>query len=119
MAPLIDVSLVLVVILLVAMPLAFQSSIAVRNAMASGRKAEERTRTERVEIALVSEDSVLVNRTLVAREALPDVLPPIVEASATRQVIVRCVDTVSHGAFVNVLDEAKASGAAGIALMGK
>lgn len=119
MAPLIDVSLVLVVILLVAMPLAFQSSIAVRNAMASGRKAEARTRWERVEIALVSEDSVLVNRTLVAREALPEVLPAVLATSATRQVIVRCADTVSHGAFVNVLDEAKANGAISIALMGK
>jgi len=37
MTPLIDVSLVLVVILMVAMPMILQSGIAVRNAAAGGR----------------------------------------------------------------------------------
>jgi biopolymer transport protein ExbD len=119
MTPLIDVSLVLVVILMVALPMAFQSSIAVRNAAASGRKAEESTRLERVEISIVSEDSISVNKIMVGPEALGETLRPIIWRSATRQVVVRCADGVSHGLFVAVLDEAKASGAAQIALTEK
>jgi biopolymer transport protein ExbD len=37
--------------------------------------------------------------------------------SATRRVLVRCDDAAPHGAFVAVLDDAKAAGAAGIAVV--
>jgi len=62
MTPLIDVSLVLVVILMVTTPMAFQSGIQIRNAAKAGRAAE-RARAERIEITVVSPDSVIVNRT--------------------------------------------------------
>jgi hypothetical protein len=42
----------------------------------------------------------------------------MIKASTTRQVVVSCEDGVSHGAFVNVLDEAKICGAAQIAVVG-
>ena len=45
MTPLIDVSLVLVVILMVATPMAFQSGIAVQSANRSGRRAPEHATT--------------------------------------------------------------------------
>ena len=59
MTPLIDVSLVLVVILMVAMPMAFQSSIAIRSAAASGRTAPAAVRSERIELTLLDEEHVL------------------------------------------------------------
>jgi biopolymer transport protein ExbD len=117
MTPLIDVSLVLVVILMVATPMAFQSSIAVQRAAQAARAAAEQARTERIEIDVVSEFEVLVNRQRVPRQALGAVLRPMLEASATRQVVVRCDDAVTHGSFVGVLDEAKACGAAQIAVV--
>ena len=117
MTPLIDVSLVLVVILMVATPMAFQSSIAVSRAAASGRKALP-ARTEWVEVSIQSGDSVLVNEQEVPRTALGSVLAARLAESPTRRVLVRCADTVPHAAFVAVLDEAKASGAAGIAVVG-
>jgi biopolymer transport protein ExbD len=119
MTPLIDVSLVLVVILMVAMPMVFQSSIAVRGATAAGREAEVPARTERVEIAIVSEDSVRVNKTLVGRDQLDMTLAPLLHASATGMVVVQCGDGISHGTFVNVLDHAKASGATEIAVLSR
>lgn len=119
MTPLIDVSLVLVVILMVAMPMAFQSSITVRSAAASAQAAPQPVRIERVELSLLSEDSLLVNRVGVRRESLPEVLGPVLAASATRQVVVRCAAGVSHGAFVSVIDEAKACGAGQIAVLGE
>ena len=118
MVPLIDVSLVLVVILLVATPMALQSGIAVSRAAASGKKAQP-VHTERVEISILGADSILVNRALVGRPALGATLRPLLESSATRQVVVRCADQVPHGDFVAVLDEAKAQGAAAIAVVGR
>lgn len=116
MTPLIDVSLVLVVILMVATPMALQSSIAVSRSASSGRQAVP-ARTERIEISILGGDSVLVNRSFVPRAALGVTLGKWIDASATRQVVVRCADGVSHGVFVSVIDEAKARGAGSIAVV--
>jgi biopolymer transport protein TolR len=118
MTPLIDVSLVLVVILMVATPMAFQSSIGVQKAAQAGKAAALAAKAERVEITIVTADSVTVNRTLVPRKDMKLLLRPLIQLSATKTVIIRCADTVSHGAFVGVLDEAKQCGAAQIAVVG-
>ena len=117
MTPLIDVSLVLVVILMVATPLALQSSIGVSRAAAHGAKAQPE-RTEWVEVTILSGDRVRVNKEEVARGALSSVLAARLGESATRRVLVRCDDSVPHGAFVAVLDDAKEAGASGIAVVG-
>jgi len=118
MVPLIDVSLVLVVILLVATPMALQSGIAVSRGAASGRHAQP-VRVERVEVVILAADSIVVNRAIVPRPALGARLRTLLEASATREVVVRCADRVPHGDFVAVLDEAKAQGASSIAVVGR
>jgi len=117
MTPLIDVSLVLVVILMVATPLALQSSIGVSRAAANGAKARPE-RTEWVEVTILSADRVRVNKEEVPRGALGSVLSARLGESATRRVLVRCDATVPHGAFVSVLDDAKEAGASGIAVVG-
>lgn len=119
MTPLIDVSLTLVVILLLLTPLAFESSIAVRKALASARASAREEKEERIELNVVSEDSVLINRRLVARAELGSALAPLLENKVQRRVVVECGDAVSHGAFVNVLDQAKLCGAAEIAVLGR
>jgi biopolymer transport protein TolR len=118
MTPLIDVSLVLVVILMVATPLAFQSSIAVHRATQAGKRAAIIADTERIEITILAPDAIVVNRTEVPRSSLTTVLQPLLAESGTKTVVVRCEGDVSHGAFVGVIDEAKACGAAQIAVMG-
>ena len=118
MVPLIDVSLVLVVILLVTTPMALQSGIAVSRAASSGQKAVP-AHTERIEVSILGADSILVNKHLVPRAGLAFRLRTLLQASATRQVVVRCADQVAHGDFVDVLDEAKAQGAAAIAVVGR
>ena len=119
MTPLIDVSLVLVVILLLATPLAFESSIAVRRTDQSGRTAEKPKDVKRVELSVLSEEKVRVNKTIVSREDFPGALQDVLRGEADAQVVVRCADQVSHGTFVSVLDEAKSSGAAQIAVVGR
>ena len=119
MTPLIDVSLVLVVILMVATPLAFQSSIALNTASASGRSAKHVDRSERIELELLADGRVRVNKDVVAGDALAGTLAPLIASSATKIVVVRCEDGVSHGAFVTVVDEAKSLGAGQVAVVGR
>ena len=118
MTPLIDVSLVLVVILMVATPMAFQSSIGVQRAAQAGKTAMTAVKAERVEITILSADSVFVNKTVVPRASLSLLLKPLIQLSPSKTVIVRCSDQVPHGAFVSILDEAKQCGAANIAVVG-
>lgn len=119
LTPLIDVSLVLVVMLLLATPLAFESSISVRKARKSAKAAEQKKIEERIELNVISEDSVRVNRKLVDRRKLGVTLRPMLEQSSNRVVVVECDAAVSHGAFVNVLDQAKVCGATEIAVSGR
>jgi biopolymer transport protein ExbD len=117
MTPLIDVSLVLVVILMVATPLVFQSGIAVNAAASSGRAAAA-VREARVELTVLADGTVRVNRFVVPRAALEQTLQPLITESPTRLVVVRCEDNVVHGDFVSVIDEAKRLGALQIAVVG-
>jgi biopolymer transport protein ExbD len=118
MTPLIDVSLVLVVILLLATPLAFESAIGLQRTTTSGRKASDPTKQDRVEIRIFSADHLRVNREDIELGDLASTLRPLLEASTTHQVVVDCDESVPHGTFVEVLDEAKLCGAAQIAFMG-
>jgi biopolymer transport protein ExbD len=119
MTPLIDVSLVLVVMLLLLTPLAFESSIAVRKAAASAKQSAKKEREERVEVKIISEDEVMVNRKTVLRKELSLTLRPLLANKVQRRVVIDCSDNVSHGAFVNVLDQAKLCGAGDIAVLGR
>ena len=117
MTPLIDVALVLVVMLMVATPLAFESRIDVRNTSRTGRQAEVEKKTERIEVTVLSGDSVMINRNTVPRSQLMGVLGPLLRDSVDRGVVVACEPGVMHGAFVDVLDQAKLCGATEIAVV--
>ena len=117
MTPLIDVSLVLVVILMVATPLAFQSSLALNSASASGKRAAKNAHTERIELSVHANGTVGVNRMIVPRDALGAALRPLLANGVSPTVVLGCDDSVSHGAFVGVIDEAKSLGATRIAIV--
>jgi biopolymer transport protein ExbD len=119
MTPLIDVSLVLVVMLLLLTPLALESSIAVRKAAASAKRSEKREKEERVELKIISDDEVMINRKIVPRAELGSTLRPLLADKVQRRVVVDCEDNVSHGVFVDVLDQAKLCGAGDIAVLGR
>lgn len=119
MTPLIDVSLVLVVMLILATPLAFESRIDVSSAAKTGQQAKEEKPSERIEIIIESDDKVTVNQTPVNRAALQSALQPLLASSVDHGVFVGCGPKVSHGAFVDVLDQAKQSGATDIAVFDK
>ena len=119
MTPLIDVSLVLVVILMVATPLALQSSISLQRAgsEAATETVESKPDT-RIEVALEAEDRILVNGTEVPRAQLRPTVRALVAENPKAPVLVTCAGTVTHGTFVYALDEAKQAGAAQVAVVG-
>jgi biopolymer transport protein ExbD len=119
MTPLIDVSLVLVVILLVATPMALQSSILLQKSGASTSAATPPPELQRVMVSIESEDEVVLNGETIARRDLRARLRPLVAASTAGPVVVLCSPEVKHGTFVEVLDEAKQSGAKEIAVVGR
>jgi len=119
MTPLIDVALVLVVMLLLTTPLAFESSIMVRKSEQTAAKAEQQDDDNRIELRVMSADTVRVNRVVVARRDLVDTLKPLMDAEASPVVVIGCEDGVSHGTFVDVLDRAKVAGAMEIAVTSK
>ena len=118
MTPLIDVSLVLVVILMVATPMTLQSGISVQGAARSGRAAAMVKKLERIEVSVRNDGYVDVNHQTVLRDSLDAVLRPLLADSPTGMVVVQCGDQVSHGSFVTVLDLARQAGAAHIAVVG-
>jgi biopolymer transport protein ExbD len=118
MTPLIDVSLVLVVMLMLTSPLAFEQSISVRQAESSARDAKVSEPVERVEVTILSDAEVRVNRDRLPREELSGALERLLGLDVPPQVVVSCGDEVSHGTFVEVLDLAKFHGATDIAVVG-
>jgi biopolymer transport protein ExbD len=118
MTPLIDVSLVLVVILLVATPMALQSSITLQRSGGNTQAALPPV-AERIIVEVESETQVTVNGQAVEPKDLRRTLHPLLASAAPGPVIVRCAPDVTHGTFVYVLDEAKQSGAAEIAVVGR
>jgi biopolymer transport protein TolR len=119
LTPLIDVSLVLVVILLVATPLAFQSSFLVNSATESARSAARKADEDRIEMIVHADGDVTVNRQRVHASLLSPALEDALRGSASRMVIVRCEDAVPHGFFVQAIDEARRHGAGRIAVVGR
>jgi biopolymer transport protein ExbD len=116
MTPLIDVALVLVVMLLLATPLAFESSIGVRNETTTAQKAQAQDQIDRIEVVVVNNDFVRVNEIDVSRHMLSETLKPMLASSIDRTVMIGCEKGVTHGTFVDVLDQAKIAGAVGIAV---
>lgn len=114
--PLIDVSLVLVVILMLLTPLASESNIAVHRTHAADPAETPPEPAEPVLITIPDEADVILNRARIARAELSAALEPLLVGLEPPPVIVSCDDGVSHGAFVNVLDQAKLCGAKEIAV---
>jgi biopolymer transport protein ExbD len=119
MTPLIDVSLVLVVILLLLTPLALESGIWLNDKSADAATETALTTLPLLDVRLISEQAVEVAGQTLAREALLGVLGPLMADRKYRGVSIDCAGFVTHGAFVNVLDQARLSGASEIAVAGR
>ena len=118
MTPLIDVSLVLVVILLLATPLAFEASLALKQSATAETDVSEEAIVAPLSVEILSDTEVKVGDMLYSVQSLPNAVSAQLALSKSREVAIRCAAEVSHGTFVQVVDIAKLSGAVGIAIAG-
>lgn len=118
LTPLIDVSLVLVVILLLATPLAFESAIGVNREDQSGARAEITETPERIELRVLGDGRVRLNREELALEELDASLRPLLQANPLAPVVVDCAPGIVHADFVAALDQSRRSGATRLAVAG-
>lgn len=116
---LIDVCLVLVTILLLATPMSFESNLSIHSARAAAADADTPTQGKPLLLAIVSEDSVRVDGLAMARHQLEAQLKPLLVSRTSPRVVVTCEDSVTHGAFVDIIDRAKSAGATEIAVAGR
>jgi biopolymer transport protein ExbD len=118
LTPLIDVALVLVVTLLVMSSLAVESGFWVRAQAGASADAREvqATAPVPVKLSILSETEVQMENRRLHRSHLQPVLTAMLHQPGFAGVTVSCADKVSHAAFVDVLDQARLSGAASIAI---
>lgn len=120
LTPLVDVSLVLVVIFMATAPMFMQSGIIVT----SGEKKSEAqapgpTRSEENILIRLEGDQVLLNQRPVSLNDLRPMLVSLLAASETKRVIVNPGREVLHGRVVTVMDLAKQAGADAIVILGR
>jgi biopolymer transport protein ExbD len=113
--PLVDISLVLVIIFMVTAPMVVQSGIVV-NASKVTESFGKSTRNESVQIK-ITKKSILVNGNKVSDESFYPTIKAMLDKNKKKLVTVTCDRDVQHGRLVSVLDTSKMAGAKSIALM--
>jgi len=113
LAPLVDISLSLVVIFIVSLPFILESGIFVsKGAVRKGVKTESVTETDvKVNIYLRSDGVILLNERPIPLGMLGDILARLFERSLTKDVILSADSTVIYKRVIEVIDIAKQSGA--------
>jgi biopolymer transport protein ExbD len=119
MTPLVDVSLVLVVIFMATAPMFLQSGIIVT----SGEKKTvdvQSTSTQKDNIIIKLENSeIRLNQQVVKEEELPQLLRSMLQTSQQKRVIVNPDREIRHGQVVKIMDIAKQAGAENLVILGK
>jgi len=116
---LVDIALSLVIGFLVAMPLFFESGIFVSAPGVSRAAADEDGSDIKANVYINAEGAILLNESQVTFEQLAELLPKLLDRSVERRVVVSTDEAVRYEQVMQVLDLAKQSGAADLALLRK
>lgn len=116
LTPLVDVSLVLVIIFMAVAPFALQAGIKVLQSKASAQVGKV-SLSESVQVKLNKEGALTINGAAVQREEYPAAVGRALEKSADKFVIIKADTENRVGQVVTLLDEAKQAGAQKMALM--
>lgn len=114
---LVDVALSLVIAFMVSMPLFFETGIFVSAPGTTRATENEPVSDIKVNIFLTNDGKILLNEAQVSYDNLSELLPRLLQRSVERRVIVATEDQVKYGRVMKVLDLAKQSGAADLALL--
>jgi biopolymer transport protein ExbD len=119
LTPLVDVSLVLVVIFMATAPMFLQSGIIVTSGeKKAGAEPKEKPKTENILVRLERE-KVWLNQHETTLEDLPELLKRMLAEAEMRRVIINPDRDVTHGRVIRVMDIAKQSGAENLVILGK
>ena len=116
LTPLVDVSLVLVIIFMAVAPFALQAGIKVLQSKANAQVGKV-SASESVQVKLTKDGALTLNGKAVEREAYPEAVAKALEKSADKFVIVKADTENKVGQVVGLLDDAKQAGALKMALM--
>jgi biopolymer transport protein ExbD len=116
---LVDIALSLVIGFMVAMPLFFETGIFVSAPGVAKAGKNEPGSDLKANVFITNDGRVLLNETPVSYENLSELLPKLLDRSVERRVVVATDDSVRYDRVMKVLDIAKQSGAADLALLRK
>ncbi len=116
LTPLVDVSLVLVIIFMAVAPFALQAGIKVLQSKASAQVGKV-SLSESVQVRLSKEGGLTLNGAAVSRGDYQGAITRALEKSADKFVIVKADSENRVGQVVGLMDEAKQAGALKMALM--
>jgi biopolymer transport protein TolR len=116
---LVDVALSLVIGFMVAMPLFFETGIFVSAPGVARAGTSEPGSDIKANVFLTNDGRILLNETEVSDQQLSDLLPKLLDRSVEKRVVVATDDQVVYDRVMRVLDLAKQSGAADLALLRK
>ena len=116
LTPLVDVSLVLVIIFMAVAPFALQAGIKVLQSSASA-KVGKVSLSDSVQVKLTKAGALSVNGAPTAAENFSAALSKALETSKDKFVIVKADEVNKVGEVVTLLDEARQAGAVKMALM--
>lgn len=114
---LVDIALSLVIAFIVSMPLFFETGIFVSAPGVTRARENEPVSDIKVNIFLTNDGKILLNEAQVSYDNLSELLPRLLQRSVERRVIVSTEDLVKYDRVMKVLDLAKQSGAADLALL--
>lgn len=115
--PLVDVSLVLVIIFMVTAPMIMQAGIIVASSKVDAAEGQV-SQNESVAVRLTAQ-GIFLNEAPVTLETLAPLITAKLKVNKKKVVTITSDDDVKHGIVVEVLDIAKQSGAEGLSIMKK
>ncbi len=121
LAPLVDISLSLVIMFILSIPFILESGIFVSR----GAAASSRTRVVRqiskekvtVNLYLRADGTLLLNGQPTDWEALPELIPELLKRSKTKTAVVSADSTVVYKDVIRLIDLAKLSGALDVTIL--
>jgi biopolymer transport protein ExbD len=119
MTPLVDVSLVLVVIFMATAPMFLQSGIIVTSGEKKAAPAQPQAEPKDNIVIKLEGGQIKLNQQVVTLAELPALLRTMLSTSEERRVIVNPDREVFHGEVVKVMDIAKQAGAENLVILGK
>ncbi|MCD4814483.1 biopolymer transporter ExbD [bacterium] len=122
LTPLVDVSLVLVVIFMATAPMFLQSGIIVTSSekkMTTEIKQKKKSEKSKNIVIKLAADKLWLNQHQVTEEELPALLKRMLVESENRRVVVNPDRDVKHGMVIRIMDLAKQSGAGNLIILGK